>query len=98
MENSSLIVQLIQQDLKHNQLLMALRSMGLEDGGLYDLDLMGIVANLMLVPDLELEKFTSIYGDYLDRAHQFPVCFDGSELMCIAEECYNCLLKLLNTF
>ena len=89
MKTKSLIIQLIQQDLKHNQLLMALRTMGFEDSGLYDLDLMEIVAQLLEIPLAQMEEFTEIYGGYLDSAHTFPVSFERRELLNVAEECLN---------
>ena len=50
MFDKSQIIHLIQQDLKHSQLTEALRNLGLDDGGLYSLDLMSLVAQLMQVP------------------------------------------------
>lgn len=55
MRHKTLIIQLIRQDLKHSQLTGSLKSLGLEDGGLYALDLMALVAQFMKVPAAKLE-------------------------------------------
>ncbi|AEM69846.1 hypothetical protein Murru_0797 [Allomuricauda ruestringensis DSM 13258] len=68
MHSKLLAVRLIQQDLKHSQLTDALRQIGLDDGGLYALDLMTIVAELMEVPPAKMERFAEMYGGYLDQA------------------------------
>nr|WP_288936177.1 hypothetical protein [uncultured Allomuricauda sp.] len=95
MFNKSQIIHLIQQDLKHSQLTEALRSSGLDDGGLYSLDLMSLVAKLMQVPPEQMENFVEIYGSYLDKAAEYPVTYLGEHLMPVAEGCYNQLLKVV---
>lgn len=92
MNNRELVVQLIQQDLKHSQLTETLRHMGLDDGGLYALDLITIVAQLMEVPPHQMDDFAEVYGTFLDEAPQYPTTYLGEALLPVAEECY---LKLL---
>lgn len=92
MNNRELVVQLIQQDLKHSQLTETLRHMGLDDGGLYALDLITIVAQLMDVPPHQMDDFAEVYGTFLDEAPQYPTTYLGEALLPVAEECY---LKLL---
>lgn len=55
MHNKALVIRLIQQDLKHSQLTEQLRQMGWDDGGLYALDLMTLVAELMEVPPTKMD-------------------------------------------
>ena len=88
MFDKSQIVHLIQQDLKHSQLTEALRNLGLDDHGLYTLDLMSLVAELMQVPPEQMEHFTEIYGSYLDKAVEYPVTYLGEHLLPVAEACY----------
>ena len=88
MHHKTLMIQLIRQDLKHSQLTGSLKAFGLEDSGLYALDLMALVAQLMKVPASQLEQFTTIYGQFLDRAPQLPISFNGQELAPVAEACY----------
>ncbi len=92
MLDKSQIIHIIQQDLKHSQLTEALRNLGLDDGGLYSLDLITLVAQLMKVPPEHMESFTEIYGSYLDRAAKYPVTYLGEYLLPVAEACYFRLL------
>lgn len=95
MDNRELVVQLIQQDLKHSQLTETLRHMGLDDGGLYALDLITIVARLMEVPPHQMDDFAEVYGTFLDEAPQYPTTYLGKALLPVAEECYKRLLGCL---
>ncbi len=95
MNNRELVVQLIQQDLKHSQLTETLRHMGLDDGGLYALDLITIVAQLMEVPPHQMDDFAEVYGAFLDEAPQYPTTYLGEVLLPVAEECYKKLLGCL---
>jgi NADH:ubiquinone oxidoreductase subunit E len=93
MHNKALVIRLIQQDLKHSQLTEQLRHMGLDDGGLYTLDLMTLVAELLEVPPNKMDQFATIYGKYLDQAMEYPVTHMGEELLPLAEGCYLELLR-----
>ncbi|RYC51833.1 hypothetical protein [Flagellimonas olearia] len=93
MDNRELVVQLIQQDLKHSQLTETLRHMGLDDGGLYALELITIVARLMDVPPYQMDDFAEVYGTFLDEAPQYPTTYLGEALLPVAEECYAALQK-----
>ncbi|MBA4747009.1 MAG: hypothetical protein H2058_17350 [Muricauda sp.] len=95
MHSKPLAVRLIQQDLKHSQLTEHLRQMGLDDGGLYALDLMTIVAELMEVPPKKMENFVEIYGSCLDKATEYPITYLGEHLLPVAECCYKKLSQCL---
>tara|TARA_Y100001968_G_C18822132_1_gene465121 strand:- start:35 stop:319 length:285 start_codon:yes stop_codon:yes gene_type:complete len=88
MHNKMVVMRLIQQDLKHSQLTEQLRRMGWDDGGLYALDLMTLVAKLMEVPPTKMDQFAAIYGRCLDQATKYPVTHLGEELLHVAEGCY----------
>ncbi|WP_418499592.1 hypothetical protein [Flagellimonas sp.] len=92
MIDKSQIIHIIQQDLKHSQLTEVLRNLGLDDGGLYSLDLISLVAQLMQVPPKHIEHFEEIYGGYLDKANQFPITYLGEYLLPVAKDCYLQLL------
>ncbi|WP_127018522.1 hypothetical protein [Flagellimonas beolgyonensis] len=92
MHNKMVVIRLIQQDLKHSQLTEQLRRMGWDDGGLYTLDLMTLVAELLEVPPTQMDQFAKIYGQYLDKVTVYPVTHLGEELLPVAEACY---LRLL---
>lgn len=95
MHNKTLVIRLIQQDLKHSQLTETLRQIGLDDGGLYSLDLMTIVAELMEVSPRKMERFAEIYGSYLDQATAYPISHLGKALLPVAECCHEKLLHCL---
>jgi hypothetical protein len=95
MHNKMVVIRLIQQDLKHSQLTEQLRLIGWDDGGLYTLDLMSLVAELMEVPHEQMEFFTEIYGGYLDKAFEYPVTYLGNEIFPVAVRCYNELQECL---
>lgn len=95
MFDKSQIIRLIQQDLKYSQLTEQLRLIGWDDGGLYTLDLMTLVAELMEVPPTKMDQFATIYGKYLDQATAYPVTHLGEELLPVAEGCYLELLGCL---
>jgi hypothetical protein len=89
MQNKDLIICLIQQDLKHNQLIRGLRHMGLDDQGLHSLDLLSIVARLMDLPEnTAAEQWQDIYGGFMSEAHKIPCSDLGEELWPVAEACY----------
>ena len=93
MDNRYLILQLILQDLKHNQLTEGLRRLGLEDSGLYCLDILSIIERLMKVPEGETQdRWGAVYVSFLNEAHQYKVSDLGKELKPLAEKCYDMLV------
>lgn len=96
MQNKELILQLIQQDLKHNQLTEGLRHLGLSDDGLYCIDLLSIIERLMEIPDGETDdRRTRIYVSFMCEAHQYGVSELGKELKPLAEKCYEMMVTCL---
>ncbi|PCJ94926.1 MAG: hypothetical protein COA50_11125 [Flavobacteriaceae bacterium] len=92
MHNKDLIVQLIQQDLKHSQLTQGLQKLGLNDSGIHCLDLISIVASLMGIPKGKIQDhWAAIYGSFLDEAHKHPISNLAEELKPLAEKCYDML-------
>ena len=97
MEQKELIIQLIQQDLKHNKLIRGLLQLGLVDGSFYDLEIFTMVHHLMGIQNDELEDtFTDIYCSFM-----YDVCdIDSSELddkiPLIANQCYGMLKSLVD--
>lgn len=92
MQNKELIIQLIQVDLKHNQLTEGLRHLGLDDEEKYNLNLLPVVAQLMGIPKGgSIPQWDHIYISFLEEAHQHPVSILGEELYPIAEKCYEML-------
>lgn len=94
MENRNLIISLIQQDLKHNQLTKGLLQIGLDHGGDYDLDILSIVAKLMGVPEENIgNRWIDIYVGFMCEANKIEVSTRGENLFLLAEKCYE-LLKM----
>jgi hypothetical protein len=68
-----LIVSLIQQDLKHNQLTTGLRNVGLEPD-VHCLEIIEVVARLMGVEkDNVTDQWAETYFSFMDQAHQFKI-------------------------
>jgi len=92
-DNKDLILQLIHQDLKHNQLTGGLRKLGFDDFGLHSLNISPIVARLMGMPKEETQDlWDNVYVGFLDVAHQYKVTDLGKELKPLAEKCYEMLV------
>lgn len=93
--NEGLIVKLIQEDLKHHQLTEGLRSIGLEHFGLYNLEIMNMVAELMSMDTENIsDTWVDTYGTYMDQAGVFPLKEINPNLKHIAQECYKALKNL----
>jgi len=93
MDNKELILQLIHQDLKHNQLMGGLRQLGFVEFGLHSLNISPIVARLMGMPEEEAQDlWDNVYVSFLDEAHQYKVSGLGEELKPLAEKCYEMLV------
>jgi len=61
MSQKELIISLIQQDLKHSQLILGLDELGMDASDKHSLEILDVVANLMQVPDGEIE-YDSLRG------------------------------------
>lgn len=88
MSNNELIISLIQQDLKHNQLISGLHKLHLETDGMYYLNLVDTVADLMGIEGSKSDQWFDIYDGYLQKAHTYNVEDGGSNLRPVAEECF----------
>jgi len=93
MSNKSLILQLIQQDLKHHQLTQGLNQLGFDDSGVHCLDILSIVSDLMKVPGGKAQdKWGHVYVSFMHQAHEYKVSGLGEELKPLAEKCYEMLV------
>jgi len=87
-DNHDLIPLLIQQDMKHHQLVEAICRTGFE-GDAHHLRLMQIVARLMHIAENTIpDGWIEAYMDYLAKAAQYPVTSRGENLAGLAGECY----------
>ena len=93
MNNKDIIVQLIQQDLKHNQLTQGLLKIGLDQGGLHDLDILSVVAQLMGVPKEKVDgRWFDIYISFMCEADKLELSDRGENLIPLAQKCYEFLI------
>jgi len=94
MTDKDLIIQLIQQDLKHHQLTEGLRRLGLDDGGLHSLNLLPIIAQLMGIPKRKVhDRWAAIYNSFMRETPQSKISELGEALQPVAEKCYEMLVS-----
>ena len=97
MQNKELIIQLIQQDLKHHQLLLGLEQIGLHAEDTHHLKLLSIIAQLMQVPQGEIDdEWSVVYVNYMQEATRFKITATGETLLPLATACYGRLRNLLD--
>lgn len=90
MENKELIINLIQQDLKHNQLLLGLKNIGLGRGDLHYLRILDIVCKLMDVPEGDIaDRWGAVYSSIMEDAINYEITSSGESLRSLAEACYS---------
>ena len=87
MQSKELIIQLIQQDMKHQQLVEYICKAGFETD-LHGLDLLHIVAALMGITGEIPERWTEIYMDCLGNTVHYPIAGSSQAFRALAEECY----------
>jgi len=88
MENQNLIIQLLIQNMKHEQLMKGLSRLGFHSEK-YNMDLSGIVAELMGIPEIEMSwNWFYIYMDFLKKAGEYKTIDEGKNLLTLAETCY----------
>ena len=88
-----LVIELILQDLKHNQLLYGLDRLNLDAGYCHFLGILDLVQRLMEVPKELIDDFADTYMDAMHRSLDFPISRSGEELRTLAAECYDLLRK-----
>ncbi|MEX2565823.1 MAG: hypothetical protein WD431_07775 [Cyclobacteriaceae bacterium] len=94
MENMTLdelIIELILQDLKHNQLVLGLDRLNLDAGYCHFLGILDLIQKLMGVPGELSDDFCTVYMGFIERSLEFPISRSGEELRSLAKECFECL-------
>ena len=93
MENKDLIISLIKEDLRHNQLVLNLNEMGLDSGGNYDLSLLATIANLMGIPTGKVsDQFGDVYESFMRESIKHPVDSNPISFSEMAMRCFNKLV------
>ena len=99
MSNKQLIISLIQQDLKHSQLVSGLDNLGLEATENHCLQLLDIIAKLMGVPEGNAEfDWGKMYVSLMAESIHFDIRATSDDLRPYAKVCYVELKKLLDSF
>lgn len=98
MSEKELIISLIQQDLKHCQLIVGLDELGLEASDKHCLGILDIVANLMRVPEGNVEfDWGRTYVTYMANCTVIDVEYTSDWMRPYAETCYDDLIQVLNS-
>ncbi len=90
-----LIIELILQDLKHNQLILGLDRLNLDAGYCHYLGILDLLQKLMGIPDDLIDEFSATYMAAMHRSLEFPISRSGEELRPLAMECYEKLKEKL---
>ncbi len=99
MKTKNLIISLIQQDLKHNQLVIGLDNIGLQAGEKHHLELLNIVYDLMKVPQAVEMDWGMTYTNYMNKALRYKIRSTSKGLRHQAELCYThlkCIVDIEN--
>ena len=98
MSTKELIISLIQQDLKHCQLVVGLDQLGLDASDKHCLELLDIVADLMHVPAGNLEHdWGRVYITYMSECTGVEIESTSRSLRPYAECCYDDLCEILRS-
>lgn len=89
MKKKTLIIKLIQEDIKHNQLVLGLRKAGLEGDNMYYLNILQLVFDLLKVPKEQPieDHCTDLYLNFMEEAIHFKG-YRKDDLKPVAEICY----------
>ncbi|WP_163380147.1 hypothetical protein [Cyclobacterium sp. SYSU L10401] len=90
-----LIIELILQDLKHNQLILGLDRLNLDAGYCHFLGILDLIQRLMGVSDDEMDEFSATYMAVMHRSLEFPISRSEEEVRLLAIECYKNLKEKL---
>ena len=97
MEKELLIIDLILQDLKHNQLLTGLEKIGLNGSDTHYLGILEIVFQLMKVPEQIANDWGELYVKFMNQAIHYEITSSTKKetLKPLAEVCYRQLKVLI---
>ncbi|MFC5045135.1 hypothetical protein ACFSTE_16475 [Aquimarina hainanensis] len=96
MRDKELIIELIRQDLKHNQLVYGLERIGLEGARLHHLEIYDMIHRFMEVPEgLVGNRWGMTYANFMKDAVNYPITPKGDSLTPLAYACYTQLKEVL---
>jgi len=89
MKTKELVISLIQQDLKHTQLIAGLDNLGLEASDKHHLQILEIAAKLMKVPEGDIDdNWGQVYNSLLQEAKHFQITQTHDSFRDYATLCY----------
>ncbi len=87
--NKDVIIDLIQQDLKHYQLIYGLEQLGLQGSGIHHLQLLEIIYQLMqILSEKKNDYLAETYAAFMSMATEYEITPLGESLRPLAKECY----------
>ena len=96
--NKPLILHLLQQDLRHNQLLPGLENLQLHSGGCYELDIRRTVAQLMGMPQGHIpDRFLQLYDALMQESQHVAPSEQPEAFKLLALYCYEQLCRIGST-
>lgn len=96
MQNKELVISLIQQDLKHHQLVGGLDSIGLEAFDKHLLELFDVIYKLMNVPKSAEHEWGKTYTNYMNFAVNYEVESTSDSLKPLAGGCFQHLQAIID--
>ncbi len=96
MQNKELVISLIQQDLKHHQLVTGLDNIGLEAFDKHLLELFDVIYNLMEVPESAESEWGKTYTRYMNFAVNYEVESTSKSLEPLAGGCFQHLQAIID--
>lgn len=95
-KNEQLIIDLIQQDLKHCQLVYGLEQLGLQGSSMHHLEMLEIIYRLMHIPsEKKSDYLAETYAAFMSMATDIEITALGESLRPLAKECYHRLKYLI---
>lgn len=96
MKSKELIISLIQQDLKHTQLVAGLDKVGLEASDKHHLQILEVIAKIMQVPEGDVDdNWGRVYFNLVQEAKNFAISDTADSLRPYATLCYRQLKLFL---
>ncbi len=96
-KNEQLIIDLIQQDLKHCQLIYGLEQLGLQGSSMHHLEILEIIYQLMHISsDKKNDYLAETYAAFMSMATDYEITPRGESLRSLARDCYHRLKYLID--
>jgi len=93
--NEHLVIQLLIQDMKHEQLIRGMQSLGF-NSNVHGSNISTIVAGLMGIKEDDISwEWMDVYMSFIKQATNYEITDTGSSLQQLANTCYSCLLEIV---